>query len=168
MLFDTKRIYKKYISGGKKPEDEANLKETSSFVSDLIADTKSSHFQNLGKRLNDPLTRPKTYWSILKKLLNKAKIPSVPPLLVNDTFVTDFREKAGIFNVFFANQCNILDNASILPEVSYKTNKRFSFHLDYADVIYDQPHNESFCSKIESIQYNAALAITGAFSVLCI
>ena len=62
----------------------------------------------------------------LKKLLNKAKIPSVPPLLVNDTFVTDFREKAGIFNVFFANQCNILDNTSILPEVSYKTNKRFN------------------------------------------
>ena len=35
-------------------------------------------------------------------------------------------------------------------------------HLDYADVIYDQPHNERFCSTIESIQYNAALAITGA------
>ena len=35
-------------------------------------------------------------------------------------------------------------------------------HLDYCDVIYDQPHNESFCKKIESIQYNAALAITGA------
>ena len=34
--------------------------------------------------------------------------------------------------------------------------------LDYADVIYDQPHNENFCSKVESIQYNAALAITGA------
>ena len=35
-------------------------------------------------------------------------------------------------------------------------------HLDYCDVIYDQPNNESFCSKIEQIQYNAALAITGA------
>ena len=35
-------------------------------------------------------------------------------------------------------------------------------HLDYCDVIYDQPHNASFCSKIESVQYNAALAITGA------
>ena len=35
-------------------------------------------------------------------------------------------------------------------------------HLDYADVIYDQPHNESFCNSIESIQYNAALAITSA------
>lgn len=35
-------------------------------------------------------------------------------------------------------------------------------HLDYADVIYDQPHNDSFCNKIESVQYNAALAITKA------
>ena len=26
----------------------------------------------------------------------------------------------------------------------------------------DQPHNESFTNKIESVQYNAALAITGA------
>ena len=35
-------------------------------------------------------------------------------------------------------------------------------HLDYCDVIYDQPKSESFCTKIERIQYNAALAITGA------
>ena len=35
-------------------------------------------------------------------------------------------------------------------------------HLDYADVIYDQPQSDSFCNKIESIPYNAALAITGA------
>ena len=35
-------------------------------------------------------------------------------------------------------------------------------HLDYADVIYDQPHNESFCKRIETVQYNACLAITGA------
>ena len=35
-------------------------------------------------------------------------------------------------------------------------------HLDYSDVIYDQPNNEFFCTKIERIQYNAALAITGA------
>ena len=35
-------------------------------------------------------------------------------------------------------------------------------HLDYGDIIYDQPQNDSFCNKLESIQYNAALAITGA------
>ena len=35
-------------------------------------------------------------------------------------------------------------------------------HLDYCDVIYDQTLNEDFCSKIESVQYKAALSITGA------
>ena len=35
-------------------------------------------------------------------------------------------------------------------------------HLDYGDITYDQPNNESFNQKIERIQYNAALAITCA------
>ena len=35
-------------------------------------------------------------------------------------------------------------------------------HLDYGDVIYDQPNNSSLSDKIESVQYNAVLAITGA------
>ena len=35
-------------------------------------------------------------------------------------------------------------------------------HLDYGDIIYDQPNNQSFCNLIERVQYNAALAITGA------
>ena len=34
--------------------------------------------------------------------------------------------------------------------------------LEYADVVYDQPFNESFSNKLENLQYNAALAITGA------
>ena len=35
-------------------------------------------------------------------------------------------------------------------------------HLDYEDVIYDKPNLSSSTNKIESVQYNAALAITGA------
>ena len=35
-------------------------------------------------------------------------------------------------------------------------------HLDYGDIIYDQTFNESFQKRIESIQHNAAIAITGA------
>ena len=34
--------------------------------------------------------------------------------------------------------------------------------IDYGHIIHDQPQNESFCEKTESIQYKAALAITGA------
>ena len=35
-------------------------------------------------------------------------------------------------------------------------------HLDYGDIIYDQPSNASSSDKIESIQYNAALVIIGS------
>ena len=38
----------------------------------------------------------------------------------------------------------------------------FRPHLDYGDVIYDQSYNNTFHQKMEPIQYNAALAITGA------
>ena len=36
--------------------------------------------------------------------------------------------------------------------------------LDYGDIIYDQPNNERLNQKIEQIQYNSALAITGAIT----
>ena len=35
-------------------------------------------------------------------------------------------------------------------------------HLYYGDIIYDQENNVSFHQKLESIQYNIALAVTGA------
>ena len=49
-----------------------------------------------------------------------------------------------------------------LPSSSLRTiHKSFVRpHLDYGDVIYDQPSNVTFSSKIESIQSNASLAIT--------
>ena len=35
-------------------------------------------------------------------------------------------------------------------------------HLDYGDIICDQPFNNSFQDKIKSVQYNGCLVITGA------
>ena len=35
-------------------------------------------------------------------------------------------------------------------------------HLDCGDIIYDQAYNASFHQKLNSIQYNVALAVTGA------
>ena len=40
-------------------------------------------------------------------------------------------------------------------------------NLDYADTIYDKQLNESLKKKIESVQYNAALIITGAIKGTC-
>ena len=53
---------------------------------------------------------------------------------------------------------------SILPRTLLITiNKAFIWsHLDYGDVLYDQAFNNSFKEKLESFQYNAYLALTGA------
>ena len=52
----------------------------------------------------------------------------------------------------------------VLPRKSlidiYKTFIRLG--LDYGDAIFDQAYNKSFHHRLKSIQYNAALAITGA------
>ena len=37
--------------------------------------------------------------------------------------------------------------------------------MDYRDVIYDQPNNSTLSDKIELVQYNAALAVTGAIRI---
>ena len=53
---------------------------------------------------------------------------------------------------------------SLLPRQALVTNYKAFVrrYLDYGDVLYDQVFNNSFHAKIESIQYNACLAITGA------
>ena len=120
------RLYRKFMSGGQKIEDEIELSEATNAVSELISTAKESYFVKMGYKLNDPQTSPKTYWAILKRFLNKVKIPEIPPLLVDNVFVTDFKTKTGVFNEFFSNQCNILDNGSILPQFNFRTHSRLT------------------------------------------
>ena len=75
----------------------------------------------------DPMTNTKTYWSILKSLLNNKKIPCIPPLFHQNKYVTDFKKKAELFNCFFAKQCVIINNSSeILSNILKKTDKSIS------------------------------------------
>lgn len=40
-------------------------------------------------------------------------------------------------------------------------------HLDHSDVVYDQAFNARFNKNLESIQYTACLALTGAITGTC-
>ena len=67
------------------------------------------------------------FWSILKRCLNDKKFPCVPHLFHNNKFITDFKEKPGLFNSFFFKQCSIINNGSKLPSnLVYHTNKQLS------------------------------------------
>ena len=51
----------------------------------------------------------------IKKFFNNKKIPCIPPLIHNNQFVVDFKEKNEFFNTFFANQCTLIETRSNLP-----------------------------------------------------
>ena len=56
------------------------------------------------------------------------RIPIIQPLLVNDRSVTQFLEKANLFNDFFSKKCQPLQNNSILPKYNtYHTENRVSY-----------------------------------------
>ena len=75
------------------------------------------YYRKISKKLSDPSTSPKCYWTLLKTLLNGRKIPCIPPLFHDNKFITDFKEKSEIFNSFFAKQCSLIDNGSTLPSL---------------------------------------------------
>ena len=56
--------------------------------------------------------------------MNKGRAPKIPPILNNGTFILNCSDKAKQFNDFFAKQCTLLLNDSILPDFSYITEKR--------------------------------------------
>ena len=94
-------------------------------------------YDHLSKKLNNPNTSAKTYWPLLKSFYKGPKVPLIPPLLVNNKTVSDFTEKANLFNDFFASQCTSISNDSVLPSrKSFKTNKRlYKLNIKEDDIL---------------------------------
>ena len=48
----------------------------------------------------------------------------IPPLLVNNLFILNCREKAKLFTDFVSRQCKLVIKDSILPNISYLPNEK--------------------------------------------
>ena len=86
--------------------------------SKLIEDAKHNYFLKLGSILVNPVTSSR-YYSVqvlFNTVLNKAKI-TLLPLLGNGLFLTDFPEKAQIFNDYFIFHCTKIDTGSEIPQL---------------------------------------------------
>ena len=135
LILDKNHAYKSYIRNDKSLQFFNQFQFLPTRLSSLIKESKSQYYTRSSQKLLDPKTSQKSYWSILKTFLNNKKIPCIPPLLHQDKFVADFKEKASIFNNFFANQYSIVSNNSKLPvTLTRKTHESLSkidFLTDY-------------------------------------
>ena len=77
--------------------------------------SKQKYYFKLSRKLAVNKINPKCYWSILKSFLNNKKIPSIPPLIHNNQFIVDFKEKSELFNLFFAKQCTHIETGGSVP-----------------------------------------------------
>ena len=92
-------LFKQYIQNGRFETDFVFLENLITEINELISSTKNLHYET----------------------------SLIPPLLVDNKFVTDIQIKANIFNNFFAEQCTPLKNSSALPlNQMFLTQSRFN------------------------------------------
>ena len=73
----------------------------------------------------------------MKTSINGKKTPIILPLLVNNSLISNFREKANIFNNFFVQQCQPAASNSILPtnQVFYIQNRLRGFDTNCGKIL---------------------------------
>ena len=101
----------------------------------MIHGAKDEYMVKMSKKLNDLSTAPKPCWSILNWFFKNKKIPSIPPICHDGKVISGFKEKANLFNSFFACQCTPVSNSSVLFGISFHTNARLnSFSITEKDI----------------------------------
>ena len=135
LLRKQNKLYKKFRKNGYKNEDKKVLDNFRIECLEVIKNAKEKFLKSQGAKLADPTTGQNTYWKILNRFLNKCKIPRIPPIFLDEKFITNCREKASIFNNSFASQCTPFVNYSVLPPLHYHTNSRLgSFEVTTAEI----------------------------------
>ena len=89
-----------YLHSNKDPKLFNKVEYLQNELKSLIEANKEKYYSRISKRIMNPLTSTKTYWSILNSFLNNKKIACIPPLFHQNRYITKCNEKA---ELFFAN-----------------------------------------------------------------
>ena len=116
------RVYRKWVRRGRNENDRFEVRTIQNNTNKLIREAKQTYYKKLGEKLSDPETGQKIFWNAFRRITNKSKHSNIPPIVDNNLYISNFQHKTNIFNDYFADQCQIIDNDSTLPEMSYKTN----------------------------------------------
>ena len=128
LLQDKNKLYKDFRRSNTNAQLLNKLNHLQEQLNFLINRSKQYYYARMTKKLTNVSKNCKAYWSLLRRLLNNKKIPLIPPLFHENKFVTDFKEKAELFNSHFATQCSLMSNSSKLPShIKYLTDNPLSF-----------------------------------------
>ena len=161
MLNRKNRLFKNYKKHRYKEEDKVRLQVFRIEYQKAVESAKLSYLTNMGNKVNNPGTSPKSYWKIINRVMNKCRAPKILPLLLNNRSILDCREKAKLFNDFFSQQCKPIINSSVLPIHTFLTEKRIG-QLNI--------ENDEILTLIRNINPNKATGpdgISGQMLLIC-
>ena len=116
--------------------DHIKVLEKSTECIKKILEAKRNYILKMTTKLEHSNAAPKTYWAILNRLLYNKKVPAIPPLFFDGSFISGYCKKAILFNNFFVSICTPIKNNSVSPPLLYKTNTRInSFHVTKKDIL---------------------------------
>ena len=110
MLNRKNRLFNNYKRHGYNAQDKIRLDAFRIECQQAVETAKLSYLTNLGNKVNNPGTSQKSYWKIINRVMNKCRALKIPPLLVNNLFILNCREKRNI-------STNISHNSAILLSI---------------------------------------------------
>ena len=122
LIIDVNALYSQYILRDINPIEFETIIISRQNILEIVNKSKEAYYNRLCNKLRNPKTSPKAYWSILKSFYSDKKIPIIPPVLHENSIITDTKIKAELFNNHFANQCKILQNSSTVPDIAPNVN----------------------------------------------
>ena len=66
-------LFNQYFQNARFESDFAFIENLITEINELISSTKNLYYENLAKKLNNPLLQAKKYWSTLKSFYNEKK-----------------------------------------------------------------------------------------------
>ena len=161
LLHKDRKIFSAWSKNGRIPDLYERVKQHQKKTKSAIVAAKSRYLENLSKKICNPSTGQKTFWSAYKRLSNKKKITNIPPILENGKYISNFKDKASLFNKYFALQCQPFDIESTLPAFIPLTSNSLS------DITFSHAQIIAIINKLDSKKANGFDAISAAMLKIC-
>ena len=104
LILEKSNVYKSY--GNSKNNNNilrlSRLKLLQEDQHNAVEVSKLTDYSRMTNKWNY-MEKIKSYWALLKRLVNNKKMPLIPPLFQGNKYVTDFKKKSWI-NYFFAKK----------------------------------------------------------------
>ena len=136
------RLFRK-ANSNKDPNDWVNFRETRKTYYGKVLEAKEKDTDDKYRYLSaEGKSNPKKWWSLLNMVYkNSENNDSIPPLEIDDTIITDDKDKAQAFNDFFTKASTLDDSGAEVPE-----NPRPK--LEYIDIILQDVVDQIKCTSV--------------------